>query len=504
LKKHVITWALAFSLVLVGYGTASATVADIFGVGGKAVAMGGAFTAVADDFSATWYNPAGLTQASSIQLSAGILFVNYNLKIDGHPRPIESLGGAYVGLVIPLFHGRGALGVWGYYPQNLLQDNQFINPAEPQFGFVEQGGRIFDLSPALAFDINDKLTIGVGVRLLSDQETTLNLFLPIAFTGAGVGGNGDLLPVGTGELKASADNRISPNFGILWRPYENLKIGATYRWHTRQRFEIDNNTSTATVSSNNICSPLFPACVPGSISTLLNQDAALIGQFIGSQFFSPDQFAIGVAYEPSPRLTLSADLVWENWSEAVDNRVEGKNFEDFNFVLGANTPLRPGFRRFINTKVDDIWIPRVGFEWRPKTKKGPLGPVDFQIRGGYAFRNSPFENNQRGSLNLLTEINSNGSKALAVLRSTGTNFVDADRHIVSFGLGMTIDDPIGWAEKWQFDFWWQEQILSTKNFDNQAIVTGIAGQPGEFTEFGTNLEVDGNISAAGAFFTAKF
>lgn len=492
LKKHVITWALAFSLVLVGYGKASATVADIFGVGGKAVAMGGAFTAVADDFSATWYNPAGLTQASSIQLSAGILFVNYNLKIDGHPRPIESLGGAYIGLVIPLFHGRGALGVWGYYPQNLLQDNQFINPAEPQFGFVEQGGRIFDLSPALAFDINDKWTIGVGVRLLSDQENTLNLFLPIAFNGQG--GTGDLLPVGAGELKASADNRISPNFGILWRPYENLKIGATYRWHTRQRFEIENNTSTVTVSSNTVA----------FIDTLLNQDAALIGQFIGTQFFSPDQFAMGIAYEPSPRLTLSADLVWENWSAAVDNRVEGRNFQDFNFVLGASNPLRVGFRRFIKTEVKDIWIPRVGFEWRPKTKKGPLGPVDFQIRGGYAFRNSPFKNNQGGSLNLLTEIDDSGSTALAVLRSTGTNFVDADRHILSVGFGITIDDPIGWAEKWQFDFWWQEQILATKNFDNQAIIVGIPMQPGEFTEFGTNLKVDGNISAAGAFFTAKF
>ncbi|MDP3938378.1 MAG: outer membrane protein transport protein [Deltaproteobacteria bacterium] len=491
MKKHVIAAVLAFSFILIAQGTARATVADTVGVGGKAVAMGGAFTAIADDFSATWYNPAGVTQPSSIQLSAGLLFINFDLNIDGHPRPIESTGGAYVGLIVPLFHGRGGLGVWGYYPLDLLQRNQFVNPAEPQFGLIENAHQIFDLSPALGFDINSKWSIGAGFRLLSNQSTKLNLFLPIAFNGAALGGTGDLLPVGAGQLVVEAENRISPNVGILWRPYENLKIGATYRYFQQQKFSIENTASTTTVSSNPVA----------FVNTLLNQDAAIIGEFRGTQFYSPHQVAVGIAYDPSPRLTLSADLVWEGWSSASDGRIEGRNFEPFQFVLGANSPLNIGFRRFINPKPKNIWVPRFGFEWRPKTKKGPLGPVDFQIRGGYAYRPSPYEDNQTGTLMVVSEIQ--GNSEVAIVRSSGTNFVDAGRHIVSVGLGITIDDPIGWAEKWQFDFWWQQQILRTDTFTNQ-VFTNIPPQYGEFTQFGNKLRVNGNISAAGAFFTAKF
>ncbi len=482
---------VAIGLLIVAPGQAWATVADTFGVGGKAIAMGGAFTAIADDHSATWYNPAGLTQPASIQASAGLLFVNYNLKVDGKPRPIDSTGGAYIGLVIPLFHERGALGVWGFYPKNLLQLNQFTDPAEPSFSFEENSHQIFDLSPALAYEINPKWSIGAGVRLLSNSQTTLDLFLPLTFNGGDVGGTGDLLPAGSGRLEIEALNRISPNFGILWRPYENLKIGATYRYFTRQNIRINNNASTITTSSNAI----------NNVFTLLSQDAIIKGRFVGQNFNSPHQVAVGIAYDPSPRLTLSADLVWENWSQVRDSRMEASKFQDFEYRLGAPEPLLIGFRRFVRTQGRDILIPRFGLEWRPKTKKGPLGPVDLQIRGGYAYRPSPFLDNQFGSQMIYTVPTETGQTTKVL--NNGTNNVDASRHIISAGLGITIDDPVGWAEKWQFDFWWQQQILQRKLFTNQAY-TFIPPTYGEFTQFGPKLRASGYISAAGAFFTAKF
>jgi len=39
-----------------------AAAVDTFGIGSKATALGGAFSAYADDPFATYYNPAGLTQ----------------------------------------------------------------------------------------------------------------------------------------------------------------------------------------------------------------------------------------------------------------------------------------------------------------------------------------------------------------------------------------------------------------------------------------------------------
>ena len=44
---------------------------DEFGASCKSIAMGQAFTAVADDFSAAYYNPAGLTQVKNPNSQAG-------------------------------------------------------------------------------------------------------------------------------------------------------------------------------------------------------------------------------------------------------------------------------------------------------------------------------------------------------------------------------------------------------------------------------------------------
>ena len=50
---------------------------DDIGAGPRAIAMGQAFTAVADDASAAWYNPAGLTQIESpFVLDIGYLYID--------------------------------------------------------------------------------------------------------------------------------------------------------------------------------------------------------------------------------------------------------------------------------------------------------------------------------------------------------------------------------------------------------------------------------------------
>lgn len=492
---HRLALALLCLSMLLLPTRAGATVADLVGVGGKAIALGGAFTAVADDFSATWYNPAGLTQPSSIEVSTGILLINYNLEINGQSQDAESIGGAYIGIVAPLFHGRGAAGIWGYYPQNLLLRNDFVDPLSPSFPLLQNSANLFDLSAALAFDINDKLSVGVGIRLLNVQETTISLGLPIVFNAAGRGGSGERTPIGFAELDVNAKNRIRPVGGVLYKPYENMKIGITYRAEIKQDIKI--NQVAPVINSATIVNVGFPD--PLAVQRLLRQNTVIEGSFEGIGFFSPQQVAVGIAYEPSPRTTISADLVWENWSAFIDDRLQGKNFTDFNFFLGlAKNPLLTNFRKHKSLQTRDILVPRIGIEHRFPTKRGPLGPIDLALRMGYAFRPSVVKNNQNGGFALFSITPPAGSSAPPVsLLSTGSNFVDADIHIVSAGLGITLDDPLGWAEKWVLDLYWQSQLLNGRTFRNQAF-------PFEFAQFGPRLKAGGTITAAGGFFTAKF
>jgi len=80
MKKNII---LAAALVLAGVQTAEAGGFMIGEMGARATGMGNAFTAVADDASAAWYNPAGIAfdgAGAQIQLGAagiGALPVKY-------------------------------------------------------------------------------------------------------------------------------------------------------------------------------------------------------------------------------------------------------------------------------------------------------------------------------------------------------------------------------------------------------------------------------------------
>ncbi|MDP2725389.1 MAG: outer membrane protein transport protein, partial [Syntrophales bacterium] len=57
---------------------------DTYGIGAKATALGGAFSAYADDPSAIYYNPAGLTQISKPMLSLGTHLIKPSMNVYGY------------------------------------------------------------------------------------------------------------------------------------------------------------------------------------------------------------------------------------------------------------------------------------------------------------------------------------------------------------------------------------------------------------------------------------
>ena len=74
-KSKILVISLAVVLLALPFVTAQGAAEDStsgsifnFGTDAKSLAMGGAFVAVADNYSATYWNPAGLTQFSGVQL----------------------------------------------------------------------------------------------------------------------------------------------------------------------------------------------------------------------------------------------------------------------------------------------------------------------------------------------------------------------------------------------------------------------------------------------------
>ena len=265
---------------------------DTFGIGSKATALGGAFSAYADDPFAVYYNPAGLTQIDKPMLSLGLEVLNPTIKIhnyratDGDGNRVEPYGISFsdssnnlvvphLGFATPL-KGRFYFGIAAYVPYGLhikWEDNPSKNPAAYN-GFESYYVRGV-VTPTVAVKFSDKFSAGFGVSFgRSDAGTQRRLYAPSmpSLNGRVIEGN------------LHDDFNVSFNVGFLYKPYDNLSLGITYRSRTETNFK-------GTVEIKGIDKV--------NASTSIDH---------------PEQLQFGVKYEPNKRLTLTADVVWTNWS----------------------------------------------------------------------------------------------------------------------------------------------------------------------------------------------
>ena len=96
------------SLVLLGCAfacslapPARANPLDAFGFGSRETAMAGANAADVQDFSANYYNPAGLALARRIELTLGYMNVDQSLYINGLNSGVDPVRALVGGLVAP-------------------------------------------------------------------------------------------------------------------------------------------------------------------------------------------------------------------------------------------------------------------------------------------------------------------------------------------------------------------------------------------------------------------
>ena len=144
-----------------------------------AIAQGNAFAAQADNASAVFYNPAGMTQLQGIQTAGGAQFVSINTKftsptgattansgsVIGLPPPgqffftanlkdlgLSALGNLSVGLAVQNLYGFAAK-----YPAN--------GPFNTSVTFAQLP--LIAIKPTLAYKLTESLSIGLGADILT-------------------------------------------------------------------------------------------------------------------------------------------------------------------------------------------------------------------------------------------------------------------------------------------------------------------------------------------------
>ncbi len=339
---------MAGATLITSAQTARANPVEIFGFGSEHAAEAGVGTATADDFTAAYYNPAGLGAGTSKSAAFGFLGAMSNLKIDGRTTSFEDPAGMLLGVTAPAplggsLAGRIRVGAGMYVLPGTIARITARSPDEPFYPWYERRQRIVVL-PGAGVKILDGLWVGVSANFLAGLQGGINA------------GEGE-----TRALEARVDEQAPAIArviaGALYDITPQVRVGAVYR----QRFEV----------------PFATAAQTEVAGEPIDLDLRASGQFTPNQVSLGGRFAAGGSH-------IAADVTWSNWSEYPGPFVE------VNSALPLVGPLAGALP---DVPWRDTFAVRVG---------GAVQATDaIVLRGGYGFESSPVPGKQTGVTNLL-------------------------------------------------------------------------------------------------------
>ena len=387
---------------------------DMYGLGARANGMGGAFCAVADDYSALYYNIGGLTQVEGNRITVGYITAQPYLSLDLKPVPgtskakakklhqlekdqidVDPIKGYYFAIVVKP-HPIVALGLAAYLPEGLVVRLQPLDAHVPTFFMHEhRSQRVVSLIGA-SVRVLPTLSIGGGIRLFLKAKGHFDLPIEMTQRNTVLSENekADEAIDPDSDLLLDFPLTTYPFFGIHYQPIENLRFGVSYQYSYQTDIDIDVNVELAirnyTIQLSELSNyipdifPLktvielnipqlgdTPLRVPLELEGLegeltVNALIPLEGLISISDHWKPQTITFGAAYDPIDALTLSMDVVWFDWSEfpSPDMRIK---IDDVNINL-QTLPAS------IQGRIKTLSVPIIG-------TIGPLPPVSIEVPG---------------------------------------------------------------------------------------------------------------------------
>jgi long-chain fatty acid transport protein len=306
--------------------TLSANGLNLNGVGSKAIAMGGAFIGQADDYSAVFWNPAGLTQMKNTSVSLfgtdllpsiGYQFSTY--AIDAQSVSKSYLSGAagffkplsdklLVGIMAYVPAGSGA--TWNGEDLKVLTFNKALE--------WESMIAVVTISPVVAYKITDTLSVGATLNI---NYGMLKLSKPALFS---MKLPSPPYPANTYLRYAEQYSEDSTawgfgaTFGLMFKPIDKLAIGLTLRTPSKIKF------------SGTAENGLAPLLLHAAAESDIEREATW-----------PMWIGLGISFKPIEKLTVNADLQYTNWKKV--QKIEATYSDaawQASFASGAALDLR--------------------------------------------------------------------------------------------------------------------------------------------------------------------
>ncbi len=317
-------WITTLAVFLPCLGTPA--VADDFHynnllIGDRASGMGGAYTAISDDATGLFYNPAAIVYASGQNFSASVNNFNYQTKkyekvISGqaYERQSSALLANFFGVIKPV--GKYRFGFSYAVPDSVNedQDQTFDLSGGSRFTInLNNRDNTVNLGPSFAAELSNDLAAGITLYAHQREiQLIVNQFVETATSYEW-----------TNVYYELNESGMRPVIGLAWSPLDKLSLGLSL-------------SQTVVFKSSAVgqftCSDSTSGGCDDNSATLLD---ALIVPMQGSSAAKrkyPVRVAVGAAYFASSRLLLSGDLTYHT---AVADPDFGDKIAVVNVALGT-------------------------------------------------------------------------------------------------------------------------------------------------------------------------
>ena len=385
------------------------------GVGVRAMGMGGAFVGVADDFTAMYWNPAGLAQMQRREVQVSFLRNSrandsvFN-GIDGRSELTNTRFGS-LGFVYPYPVYRGSLVLAAGF--NRIKDFDWnLNQKEEAEG-LNEGRRYLEISDgsfqhegelglwgvSAAIDVSPAVSLGATLGLVSGEDQTTNEFNR-TFTypeDKSVEQEDKTWPIFGQSRETSVDEYERNLYAVLGamirapRDKPRYRLGATFATGAVHKIRYD-----------------FRGLLGDTEYNLVEYDDGTEEKFADDnlrgtyELALPFEFGVGASAEALPNLTLAGSLHLAEWSQS-----EYKGADEHG--LRADTSFETQYR--------DVWRYHFGVEYQ-------VPVVALDLRAGYFVDPVPFV----GPRDL-------GSDDPPIR-------IEEDRRFITLGAGILIDEAV--------------------------------------------------------------
>ena len=310
---------ILFTMLFAGLQTVQAGGYQIPEMGARAAGMGSAFTGVADDASAAWFNPAGVAFShDGIQIMGGgegiiVPGVKYapnastgSLAALGFPAPATATSDSKTFFVPHAYFTYwnessklgAAISINAPFGLETTWPSTSSLAAKDTFGKIS----LLMVNPSVIFKVSDSLSVSGGFAYAYLNKVNLDSSIQ-KLEGKNKDGWG-----GTASMMFKNDD---------------FSFGVTYR--SKIKIKVDNGKIQGGSALPNLAGLLAPTPLAALIPAL----PGLVGKTTtGSTSITlPDQVNIGVAWHATPDLLLSVDVDWVNW----------KTFDEIRIVYAPST-----------------------------------------------------------------------------------------------------------------------------------------------------------------------